>query len=241
MQQVEGGNQRLPIAMAAALKTPLRTGVVVAAVTTTAGGVDVRTTTGERLRARRAILAIPLTALRRVRFDPGLPAAQAAAIRDLGYARTSKFYLRAAAPFWDADGFDASLWTDTELERVFALEEANGSVTNLVVWLNRTAPPFDRLTGTDAHAWLLRRLAELRPATAGKLEVIGEHSWLATPGIEGCIQRYGPGQVTAYADVLPLPHGSIHFAGEHTRRVDVGMEAAMASGERAALEVLAAG
>jgi monoamine oxidase len=32
--------------------------------------------------------------------------------------------------------------------------------------------------------------------------------------------------------------GRLHFAGEHTRRLEVGMEAAMESGERVALEVL---
>jgi monoamine oxidase len=240
MRQIAGGNQRLPQAMAAALKTPLATGCAVTAVTATAAGVELRTTDGRRWQARRAVLAVPLTALRRIAITPVLPPLQAEAIRELGYARTSKFYLRATAPFWQADGLDASLWTDTELERVFALEEPDGQVRNLLVWLNRTAAPFDRLQGAAAHAHLLRRLAELRPATAGKLEVIGEHSWLATPGIEGCIQRYGPGQVARYAAVLPEPHGPVHFAGEHTRRVDVGMEAAMASGERAALEILAA-
>lgn len=105
--------------------------------------------------------------------------------------------------------------------------------------LNRSAPPFDRLSGADAHAYLLRRRAQLRPSTEGKLEVIAEHSWVGTPGIEGCIPRYGPGQVGAYADILPQAFGPIHFAGEHTRRSDLGMEAAMASGERAALENLA--
>ena len=37
---------------------------------------------------------------------------------------------------------------------------------------------------------------------------------------------------------LAKPHRHLHFAGEHTRRLEVGMEAAMESGERAALEVM---
>jgi monoamine oxidase len=241
MQQVEGGNQRLPQAMAATLKTPLRTGTAVQGVRAAGTSLEVSASDGQTYRARRVILAVPLTALRRIRFEPALPPDQARAFREMGYSRTSKFYLRATKPFWEADSLDASLWTDTELERIFALEDADGSVSNLLVWLNRTAPPFDRLTGADARAYVLKRLAELRPATAGKVEVIAEHSWLTTAGIEGCLARYGPGQVTAFADVLPRRHGAVHFAGEHTRRVDVGMEAAMASGERAALEVIAAG
>jgi monoamine oxidase len=34
------------------------------------------------------------------------------------------------------------------------------------------------------------------------------------------------------------PHGRLHFAGEHTRRLDYGMESAFESGERAAIEIL---
>ena len=33
------------------------------------------------------------------------------------------------------------------------------------------------------------------------------------------------------------PWQALHFAGEHTRRLDIGMEAAMESGERVAIEI----
>ncbi len=49
---------------------------------------------------------------------------------------------------------------------------------------------------------------------------------------------FGPGQVTKFARDMIIPHGRLHFAGEHTRRLDYGMEAAMESGERAAFEIL---
>ena len=34
------------------------------------------------------------------------------------------------------------------------------------------------------------------------------------------------------------PHDRVHFAGEQTRRLEIGMEAAFESGERAALEII---
>jgi len=37
---------------------------------------------------------------------------------------------------------------------------------------------------------------------------------------------------------MSKPHGRLHFAGEHTRQYEIDMQAAMESGERAALEVL---
>jgi monoamine oxidase len=39
---------------------------------------------------------------------------------------------------------------------------------------------------------------------------------------------------------MAQPFGRLHFAGEHTRTLEIGMEAALESGERAALEILAA-
>jgi len=37
---------------------------------------------------------------------------------------------------------------------------------------------------------------------------------------------------------LKAPFGRVYFAGEHLRHVEYGMEAAMESGERAALAIL---
>jgi monoamine oxidase len=54
----------------------------------------------------------------------------------------------------------------------------------------------------------------------------------------GCSHAFLPWRGTAWANTLNKPHQQLYFAGEHTRRLEVGMEAAMESGERAALEVL---
>jgi monoamine oxidase len=44
--------------------------------------------------------------------------------------------------------------------------------------------------------------------------------------------------VNRFAHDMIKPHHRMHFAGEHTRRLEVGMESAMESGERAAFEIL---
>ena len=41
-----------------------------------------------------------------------------------------------------------------------------------------------------------------------------------------------------FAKEMALPHGRIHFAGEHLRRMEPGMESAMETAEIAALEIL---
>ena len=50
---------------------------------------------------------------------------------------------------------------------------------------------------------------------------------------------FAPGQVAAFADVMAKPVGRIHFAGDLTATGSRGIESALESSERAALEVLA--
>jgi len=48
---------------------------------------------------------------------------------------------------------------------------------------------------------------------------------------------YAPGQIRRFARVMAAPHGRVHFCGEHTARANRGMEGAMESAERVALEL----
>ncbi|GGI71704.1 hypothetical protein GCM10007973_05820 [Polymorphobacter multimanifer] len=80
-----GGNDRIPAAMAAALKTPVRFGARVAAIDVDTQGADVQLADGQRLHARAAVMALPAPALRRVVIRPLLPRAQRHAIDSLPY------------------------------------------------------------------------------------------------------------------------------------------------------------
>ena len=64
------------------------------------------------------------------------------------------------------------------------------------------------------------------------------HSWNAGPHDSGCSFELPVGRVLDWVNSMAAPHGRVHFAGEHLRQLEVGMEAAMESGERAALEII---
>jgi monoamine oxidase len=64
------------------------------------------------------------------------------------------------------------------------------------------------------------------------------HSWEQDPFAGGTWAIFRPGQVAAFAHALAKPHGRMFFCGEHTAIGSRGMEAAMESAERVALEVL---
>ncbi|MSQ86237.1 MAG: hypothetical protein EXR10_05220 [Alphaproteobacteria bacterium] len=53
----------------------------------------------------------------------------------------------------------------------------------------------------------------------------------------GAYAYWKPGQITRFAKELGKPRGRMFFAGEHTAVTNRGMEGAMESGERAALEI----
>ena len=114
-------------------------------------------------------------------------------------------------------------------------------VSSLTVWLRgRSALRTDKMSEKDAVTAVVKEIERLRPAAKGQLEVVAYHSWMQDPFSRGDWAVWEPGQVTAFAKDIGKPHGRIHFCGEHTAVSNRGMEGAMESGERAALEVLQA-
>jgi monoamine oxidase len=91
--------------------------------------------------------------------------------------------------------------------------------------------------GDAAPGELLDTLARIRPSTKGRLEVVHQVCWGAELLIGGEKYVMGPGAVSRFARYMAVPAGALHWAGEHHKSVDVGIEAALQSGERAAGEV----
>ena len=239
LSQIGGGNQRLPDAMAANLKSEVRFAKAAAAIFHNSKGVEVTCVDGSRYRGAFLVAAIPLLALRNIEITPNLSAEKSAAINHIDYYAVTKFYLRPTATFWELDEYEPTMWTDGTLERVFAATDKTGEVHSLLVWLTgQGSQRIDQYNREEATHLILDRMAEIRPASKGQLEVMGYHSWGRTPFIGGCGHSYAAGQISRFAGDLPTPEGRIHFAGEHTRRREFGMESAMASAERVIGEIL---
>lgn len=240
LSQVQGGNQRLPEAMAAALEADIHFGKIAASIEQSGSRVDVHCLDGSRYAADFLVIAVPLTSLKDIRFRPDLAAPKAAAASEIDYYTTTKFYLRPTRRFWEDDGFAPTMWTDGPLERIFALTDAKDDVHTLLVWINgQGSRRIDQLGAAAAKRYVLEHMAQLRPASAGALEVLGHHAWGQTPFIRGCGHSFAAGQIKRFARTLPERENRVHFAGEHTRRAEFGMEAAMASAERVVGEILA--
>jgi len=238
---VEGGNQRLPEAMAKRLKAPVDLGAVVRAIATDAKGVTVHCTDGRKIAARTAIVTLPFTALRSVRFDPVLPALQAEAVDQLGYTTAFQAHFVADKPFWQTDGMPANMWTDGPAGRFAALRYGNdpNQITSFLAFVNGAqGERLDRMAPEAATAEILDFLATVRPSTKGALRAVKTLSWQRDPLAGGIYSAWKPGQVTRYASTIAAPHGNVFFAGEHLAMLNRGMEGAMETGERAATEAL---
>jgi monoamine oxidase len=241
VQNVVGGNQRLPEAMARALKGGVLTGRRVVALMTSAAGIEARCADGSRHRARFVVSALPLPALRGIAFAPALPPLLAEAVQRAAYARVTQLHLEVLAPFWQADASAPYLWSDGPLERIFPQDrEGNGQPTTLTVWINGAGTRrWDALDDTAAAALLNDELARIWPAARGAVRLARRVSWQNDALAGGAWINWAPGQITRYAAALGVPAGRVHFAGEHTGSGIRGIEAAMASGERAAREIAA--
>ncbi|MFZ9873027.1 MAG: flavin monoamine oxidase family protein [Steroidobacteraceae bacterium] len=236
---VVGGSSKLTDAMAASLGDRVITGKKVVSIDMTDTDCTVRCEDGSQWRSSRVISALPFTMLRQIAITPALQGTQADAVRRMPYGNQSQVWLRVKAPYWEADGIEASMWTDGIFTLIRQQIEHDGKRELIsALAFGKKSYELDRLSPQERGALAIRYIEQRRPSTRGKLEFIGAHSWAQAPTIGGCSYGLQPQAAFEWNRQMSKPHARLHFAGEHTRRFEVGMEAAMESGERAALEVL---
>lgn len=237
-----GGNQRIPEAMARHLTGDALLNSPVAAIADEGARVRISLADGRRLHAARALVAMPFSALRRIAVDPRPPPAQQAAIDELGYTPCTQIHYAVRKPYWEQDGLPPSMWTDALPGRFMALRNDPGSpdaVTSCLAYVNgHSALKLARMDEAAAIAEVTSELFRLRPSLKDALDPVYLWKWSNNPYAGGAYAYWKPGQITAFASTIAEPHGRIHFAGEHTAQLNRGMEGAMESAERAALEIL---
>ena len=240
-KNIVGGTVVLPRTMAAQLPNEVRLQQQVMSIDVGKDSVELRTLDGNRYTAKYVISSIPFSVLKQVVIWPRPPAPQYEAIHGLNYAETTRAFVRISEPFWEDDGFEPSLMSDGAVRLFWVIDKPSGEggYRGMFVLSGSVGRQVAARPPQDAARFLVDELARIRPASRGKVEVIRYHSWEREPLQRGCSPVFAPGQITAFGREMILPHGRLHFAGEHTRRLDVGMESAMESGERTALEVLA--
>jgi monoamine oxidase len=235
-----GGAERLAQAMAGRLKSPVRFGKTVVRIVSEGTRAEVTCLDGSRYSADWVVCALPFSVLRRITILPALPPLQAEAVAASAYGGTTHVILEPTRSFWEQDGHGPSMYTDGPLERVFAVRIGD-RIPFLRVWVNGfAADRLDQFPREQLGEFVLREFERMRPAARGRLRVREVFSWGADPFALGHRHVFLPGQVARFARQMDQPWQRMHFAGEHLRRMEFGMESALETAERAAVAILSA-
>ena len=235
------GNSKITEAMAASLSSEPRLGQEVVAIESTSDGVDVRCRDGSRYSARAAICTFPFSTLRNVHVSPVLIGAQRMAVQTLPFMKITMVVIEAKSPYWEKDGLNPSMWTDGPIGTLTALRygESDDEVTALTAWARgNPADYLDRLGPKATKERVVREIEAIRPAAKGQVKAVHVHSW-GLDRLSACAWAvFAPGQVAAFVNDMAKPHGNLFFCGEHTAKVNRGMEGALESAERAVFEAI---
>jgi monoamine oxidase len=242
LYRIDGGNDRLSAALAAALGDRVKLNTEVVAVSHRGREVRVSVKNGRnvaQLTRDYLVLALPATLLRRIPISPALPAQQHEAIARLKYGLGTKTLVQFARRFWRVTGrpraFGSSLpfgavWDGNEEQKgkpgILSLL-AGGGASSLTQSMIEKGGMASLVTSLD---WL----------GAKDVEVMRSHRtvWEADPWVRGGYAYFDPSYDPALRLWLPRPFGRLFFAGEHTSlRWQGYMNGAIESGRRAAAEV----
>jgi monoamine oxidase len=227
---IAGGNQGLALSLAADLGSAVHLRAPVRTIDWGDDGVRVGTDAGAT-EADACVVAVPAGVVHRIRFEPGLPTAQAEALAAVRYGFAAKLFVPLSSPAPPSAVLSVPerywAWTATAAEDVPQL---------VVSAFAGSAGALERLgVGEGPERWLAS-LAALRPDLALDADGAVLSTWADDPWVEAAYSVLpGPGVTGPLAE----PAGPLAFAGEHTSP-DFGalMEGALRSGRRAAQALL---
>jgi monoamine oxidase len=237
--RIAGGNSRLPQAMAAALGDRVRLRAPVTRVEHDAGGVRVHAG-GEPIDAAHVILALPPPPLRRVVFEPALPARVATMIRRLDLGQAVKVTREYASRFWEAEGVPGFTVTDLPFHVAWAPTDSYASAGGLLTQFITGRPARAAAALHDARRLALfqRQLDRVYPEGVPlRTARAATTAWANERYTGGGYAVYRPRQMAPFWPVLRAGLARISFAGEHTEALAGFMESAVRSGHRAAAEL----
>jgi monoamine oxidase len=244
MGRIEGGNDRLPNAMAVELGEAVHLKTAALAIHDDRSSVRVAVEhAGERteIKADYVIVAVPVTTQRAIEMSPELPIEQAKAFEHLKYGRVTKSLLQFDRRFWKRKGRSRAYGTDAPTGAIWdANEEQRGRAGILTLMAGGQASEDTRkILAQEGVKGLVRALSWLKP---GEAELLKHHhvTWEHDSWAQGGYTYFDPAFDPAWRPWLARPHGRLLFAGEHTSIKWQGyMNGAVESGLRAATEVWA--
>ncbi|GCD33137.1 monooxygenase [Streptomyces chrestomyceticus JCM 4735] len=227
---IEGGTRRLLDAVLGESRAELRLSTPVTAIEDDGTGVLVTTDAGEQIRARSAVVALPLNTLGDVRITPDVPRPARAMIEQKQPVRSTKIWARVRG---EIEPFCAFAPVGKNPVNTAKVEYRHDGDTLVVCFASGpSAVDAEDREGVQAALRTFVPGIEVRE-TAG-------HDWVGDPFSQGAWAHHRPGNLSGAVPLLREPHGRVHFAGGDIASVGVGgIEGAMETGAAAARDVTA--
>ncbi len=236
--KMTGGNSRLVQEFTKRIgEDNIRTGMKVTEVNQRAGVVTVKVG-DESFRADACICTAPVASLRKIKFNPPLPAAQRDAAQKLTYSRIIKNSVLYENRFWKDENF--SMITDTTSHYYFhSTQNQPGTEGILTAYaIGEKADVLASQDDTRRMNVITRDLHEFNDQAPRLAKGIASYAWQRDEYTEGAYALYKPSQWFGIRPVLARPHLKVLFAGEHIADWQGFMEGAIETGEAAAASLI---
>lgn len=238
--RIVGGSQRLALALAAELGAQVRLAAPLTALEHSEAGVAATTGTGERLAARRAIVAVPPPLRASFELSPTPDTDVAAAFPAGRLIKCAAVY---PEPFWRSEGLSGEALTDAGPVGLTFDNSPPSSTPGVLLGFvgGAAARRWGEVPGEERRAAVLADFARLfGPRAAAPDDYLeldwGRESWSGG----GPTFAAPPGGWRNAGPRLSTPLGTVHWAGTETATRWAGfMDGAVSSGERAAAAVVA--
>jgi monoamine oxidase len=205
-------------------------------------GVTVRSER-DSIRARRAIVAVPLAIASQIAYEPMLPTDRSFLHQRMPSGSIVKISIVYDEPFWRADGLSGQSAAPGSLATVTidACTDTGTPGILCVVIEGPIARQYERLEEGERRQAILDALVERFGAKAGKPVDYVEQNWTRERySGGGMLSHAPPGVLTEFGHALREPCGRIHWAGtESSAKMCGWIDGAIRSGERAASEATA--
>ncbi|MFC9552780.1 flavin monoamine oxidase family protein [Rhodococcus sp. NPDC056960] len=203
-------------------------------------GVTVRSA-DMAVRARRAIVAVPLAIASHILYEPRLPMDRSFLHQRMPSGAVSKIAVVYDEPFWRADGLSgqsAALESPATITIDASTDTGRPGVLCVIVE-GPVARRMGKLSAAERKSAVLGELtARFGSKAASPVDYI-EQNWSVERYSGGGMLSHAPtGVLTQFGHTLREPCGRIHWAGTESSSVMCGwVDGAVRSGERAAREV----
>jgi len=201
------------------------------------GGVKVFCDNGQAFTADKIICTAPTFAVKKIKWEPGLPVDQVNAMNELQYARINKNPLLFKERFWKDESFDMI----TDQSPHYFYHATKNQPSSKGVLISYTIGEKAAVVANQTDEWKAGMIQQTLQPHFGDIKILLEkqanYYWGNDEFSRGAYAVYGKGQWFRLMPILKRSHIHTHFAGEHLADWQGFMEGAINTGEEAARKI----